>query len=177
MTGAPGRQMLDQDEAIRQRTSGSYNGAPRTTLPERDVRRKRPPLIRFLLKLETLRRLVRVVSLLLLDLGGVVAALFTAMALKLALLGNFTFHDAWGDMHQSIAFAYLVTVLMFARVDLYSDRPRRPRPGPWRARGPSPCTPPSPTTSCSPPNLPGWTASSTPPAPSTTACSTSTRPA
>jgi exopolysaccharide biosynthesis polyprenyl glycosylphosphotransferase len=121
--------MLDHDEFIRQRTSGSYNGeggGPAHTLPERDVRRKRPPLIMFLLRLETLRRLVRVGALLMLDLGGVIAALFTAMALKLALLGAFNVHDAWRDMHQWLAFAYLVTVLMFARVDLYADRPRRP---------------------------------------------------
>jgi exopolysaccharide biosynthesis polyprenyl glycosylphosphotransferase len=121
--------MLDHDEFIRQRTSGSYNGGgggPAHTLPERDVRRKRPPLIMFLLRLETLRRLVRVGALLLLDLGGVIAALFTAMALKLALLGAFNVHDAWRGMHQWLAFAYLVTVLMFARVDLYADRPRRP---------------------------------------------------
>ena len=121
--------MLDHDEFIRRRTSGSYNGGggrPLYTLPERDVRRRRSPVIMFLLRVETLQRVVRVISLLLLDLAGVVAALVTAMALKLALLGTFTVHDTWGDVHQWIAFAYLVTVLMFARVDLYADRPRRP---------------------------------------------------
>ena len=118
--------MLDQDEAIREQKSGSSNGGPRFTLPERDVRRKRPPLVMFLLRLETLRRLVRVTTLLLIDFIGVVAALFTAMALKLALLGSFTVRASWGDVHQWIPFAYLVTVLMFARVDLYADRPRRP---------------------------------------------------
>ena len=118
--------MLDQDEAISEQTSGSYNGGPRFTLPERDVRRKRPPVIKLLLRLETLRRLVRVSTLLLIDFVGVVASLLTAMALKLALLGSFTVRGAWGDVHQWIPFAYLVTVLMFARVDLYADRPRRP---------------------------------------------------
>ena len=121
--------MLDHDEFIRRRTSGSYNGrggGPLYTLPERDVRRRRSPVIMFLLRVETLQRVIRVISLLALDLVGVVAALVSAMALKLALLGTFTVHDTWGDVHHWIAFAYLVTVLMFARVDLYADRPRRP---------------------------------------------------
>ena len=95
-------------------------------MPDRDVRRKRPTLVMFLLRMETLRRLVRVVSLLALDLVGVSAAVFTAMVVKLALKGLFTLHDAWNDTRPSLAFAYLVTVLMFARVDLYADRPRRP---------------------------------------------------
>ena len=58
-------------------------------LPERDVRRKRPPLLMFLLRKETLRRLTRVLTLLLLDFVGVTAAIFTATAIKLALRGDF----------------------------------------------------------------------------------------
>ena len=54
-------------------------------LPDRDVRRKRPPFLSFLLRLETLRRVARVVSLLVLDFIGVVGALFTALMLKLAV--------------------------------------------------------------------------------------------
>src|SRR5947209_20380439 len=57
---------------------GSENGAERAEfgLPRRDVRRKRPPLLSFLLRTETLRRVARVVSLLALDFVGVVGALF-----------------------------------------------------------------------------------------------------
>jgi exopolysaccharide biosynthesis polyprenyl glycosylphosphotransferase len=112
-------------------TTGSHaNGTTKVPvpldLPERDVRRKRPPALSFLLRLETLRRVARVVSLLVLDFVGVVAALMSALALKLLLRGEFSAHGVWSGIHSWIAFAYLVTVLMFARVDLYADRPRRP---------------------------------------------------
>jgi exopolysaccharide biosynthesis polyprenyl glycosylphosphotransferase len=93
---------------------------------ERDVRRKRPPGLSFLLRLSTARRIARVASLLVLDYIGVAAAMTTAMFLKLAVLGNPSVARAWQETHRWTAFAYVVTVLMFARVDLYSDRPRRP---------------------------------------------------
>jgi exopolysaccharide biosynthesis polyprenyl glycosylphosphotransferase len=80
----------------------------------------------FLLRKETLRRLTRVLALLLLDFVGVTAAIFTAIAIKLALRGGFTLGAAWSDTRAPLAFAYLLTVLMFARLDLYADRPRRP---------------------------------------------------
>ena len=78
------------------------------------------------MRVETLRRLTRVILLLALDFIGVAAALYTAMALKLAVQGTFTVQATWNDTRSTLAFAYLVTVLMFARVDLYADRPRRP---------------------------------------------------
>jgi exopolysaccharide biosynthesis polyprenyl glycosylphosphotransferase len=95
-------------------------------LPERDVRRKRPPLLSFILRVETLRRIARVASLLIIDFIGVAGALFTALSVKLIVRGTFSAHAAWVQSRQWLAFAYLVTVLMFARVDLYADRPRRP---------------------------------------------------
>ena len=60
--------------------------APRS---DRDVRSKRPPALSFLLRMDTMRRALRVVSLLLLDLFGVSLAIFTALALKAALLSTF----------------------------------------------------------------------------------------
>ncbi len=115
-------------------TSGSHaNGTPQgpvpVPLPSHDVRRKRPPALSFLLRLETLRRSARVVSLLALDLAGVVGALWSALAVKLIIRGEFNLHSVWSGIHAWIPFAYLVTVLMFARVDLYADRPRRPGVG------------------------------------------------
>ncbi len=44
-----------------------------------DVRRKRPPALSFLLRMDTLRRLARVASLLALDFGGLFLAIFTAL--------------------------------------------------------------------------------------------------
>ncbi|MGH2889041.1 MAG: sugar transferase [Solirubrobacteraceae bacterium] len=98
----------------------------REPLPGRDVRRKRPPVLMFLLRKETVRKILRIVVLLALDFVGVAGAILTAIAIKLALRGEFTFGAAWGDTRTSLAFAYLLTILLFARVDLYGDRPRRP---------------------------------------------------
>ncbi len=90
------------------------------------MRRKRPPAFSFLLRLETMRQLARVASLLALDLIGVVAAVYTSLEVKLLLKGHASLSAPWSETRHWGAFAYLVTVLMFARVDLYSDRPRRP---------------------------------------------------
>ena len=97
-----------------------------SALRQRDVRRKRPPALSFLLRLETLRRVARVLSLLALDYVGVAGALLTSLGLKLAFRGQFDLGTAWHEAKPWMAFAYLVTVLMFARADLYADRPRRP---------------------------------------------------
>ncbi|MGO9898476.1 MAG: sugar transferase [Solirubrobacteraceae bacterium] len=105
--------------------SGHLSQSP-AERPERDIRRKRPALLSCLLRLETARRVARVLSLLVLDYIGVVAALCSALLLKLALRGHFSVTLAFSEAHHWTPFAYLVTVLMFARVDLYSDRPRRP---------------------------------------------------
>ena len=112
-------------EAKGSQPNGTFDGPVPLVLPDRDVRRKRPPALRFVLKLETLRRVARVISLLALDYVGVVGAIYTALLLKLLIRGNFEPTLAWRETKPWIAFAYLVTVLMFARVDLYADRPRR----------------------------------------------------
>jgi exopolysaccharide biosynthesis polyprenyl glycosylphosphotransferase len=119
---------IDHKEAIRPPATGRHGGAKPLPLPlpERDVRRKRPTLLKFLLSGATMRRIFRVTSLLVIDFVGVTAAIVTAMLLKVAVRGNFSFNAVWGNTRSALAFAYLLTVLMFARVDLYADRPRRP---------------------------------------------------
>jgi exopolysaccharide biosynthesis polyprenyl glycosylphosphotransferase len=109
-----------------ERTNGGGESSVPSALPHRDVRRKRPPVLSFVLRLETLRRAARVASLLALDFVGVVGSLFTALLIKLALGQHFSVASGWRETQHWIAFAYLVTVLMFARADLYGDRPRRP---------------------------------------------------
>jgi len=116
---------IQQREAIGE-TNQALDEPERLELPIRDVRRKRPPALSFLVRVETMRKVARVLSLLALDYIGVVAALYTALALKLAVRGDFDLTVAWDETRHWIAFAYLVTVLMFARADLYADRPRRP---------------------------------------------------
>src|SRR4051794_36651890 len=97
-----------------------------TALPERDVRAKRPSGLGFILKLDTLRRVARILSLLALDFAMLFAAILTALCLKAAL------RDAWDpkaslqETQDTISFAYLVTVLLFARSGLYAERAVRP---------------------------------------------------
>ena len=117
---------LEQTTAPRQQGNGLPPDLEEVALPGRDVRRKRPALLSLLLRIETLRRSSRVFSLLVIDLVGVAAALFTALIVKLALHGNPATGVAWRDARHWLPFSYLITVLMFARVDLYADRPRRP---------------------------------------------------
>ncbi len=115
---------IDQQEAPGR--TGLLEPPQQPAPPPRDVRRKRPPLLSFVLRVETLRVAARVASLLVLDFIGVAGALITALGLKLLVRGNLDLSLAWSEARQSLAFAYLVTVLLFARADLYSDRPRRP---------------------------------------------------
>jgi exopolysaccharide biosynthesis polyprenyl glycosylphosphotransferase len=96
-------------------------------LPPVDVRRKRPPALSFLLRMETLRKASRVISLLALDFAGLLFALVLALMVKAVLREH---EWAWGEsLHEArrtIAFAYLVTVLLFARSSLYAERAQRP---------------------------------------------------
>jgi exopolysaccharide biosynthesis polyprenyl glycosylphosphotransferase len=96
------------------------------SLPEYDVRRKRPPLLSFLLRMDTLRSGARIVSLLAVDFAGVFAAIFTALALKDAVLGDVNVRESLEQTLDIVAFAYLVTVMLFARSDLYARRSVRP---------------------------------------------------
>ncbi len=116
--------------------SGTPSGdAPLTTLPpvvvrmkpsEHDVRRKRPPALSLLLRMDTARRLARVVSLLALDFVAVSAAIITALVVKAAVRGQVDLNAAVRETKHILAFTYLVTALLFARSSLYADRALRP---------------------------------------------------
>jgi len=106
-------------------TPGALGSVP-LELVERDVRRKRPPALSFLLRMETARRVARVVSLAALDFVGVFGALFTALAIKGVLRNAWDPAQAFGEARSTVAFTYLLTVLLFARSDLYADRAQRP---------------------------------------------------
>jgi len=88
----------------------------------RDMRAKRPPLLSFLLRMETLLRASRVGSLLLLDYAGLYAGIFTALAVKVEVLGTGGLREAAHQAAGLVGFAYLLTVLLFARSDLYAER-------------------------------------------------------
>ena len=92
-----------------------------------DIRRKRPPMLAFLLRTETLRRLLRVATLSLLDFAGIFAAILTALMVKALLRDpNLAWHESLAETRDTVALAYLVTALLFARSGLYSHRAQRP---------------------------------------------------
>jgi exopolysaccharide biosynthesis polyprenyl glycosylphosphotransferase len=93
------------------------------------MRRKRPPALSFLLRMDTLRRLARVVSLLGLDFVALFLAIFTALCLKawgLDALDRAAVHGALNQTEDLVSFAFLVCALLFARSGLYSGREQRP---------------------------------------------------
>jgi exopolysaccharide biosynthesis polyprenyl glycosylphosphotransferase len=93
---------------------------------ERDVRRKRPPALSFLLRMDTLRRVSRAVSLLALDLAALFAAILTALCLKAAARDAWELHASFNQTKHYVTFAFLVTALLFAKSGLYGDRAIRP---------------------------------------------------
>src|SRR5215207_9205130 len=113
--------------------------APDFALSAKDVRRKRPPVLAFLLKLATVRKVMRLGTLVTLDIFGVYMAIVTALTLKAGLVS-----DDWNPRHviepittavssseftnidHALKFAILVTVLLFARSGLYASRGERP---------------------------------------------------
>jgi exopolysaccharide biosynthesis polyprenyl glycosylphosphotransferase len=95
--------------------------------PVVDMRRKRPPALSFLLRMETVRRAGRVLTLLGLDFLGLYLALFTALMVKVVLTEHvWAWEDTLTETRRIIAFAYLVTALLFARSGLYASRAERP---------------------------------------------------
>src|SRR3954451_10842060 len=94
-----------------------------------DMRRKRPPALAFILRMDTLRRLARVASLLGLDFLGLFLAIFTALCLKAWALGALDHAAVDGALNQTedlVSFAFLVCALLFARSGLYAGRSQRP---------------------------------------------------
>src|SRR4051794_28447938 len=82
-------------------------------LTDRDVRRKRPPVLSFLLRLDPARRIVRVGTLLTLDFFGVYMAIITALWLKAGLtVGEWRVTAQSEATAELFDFAYLVTVLL-----------------------------------------------------------------
>ena len=118
--------MADVPTQTPERTRTATQHAPVRLRPV-DVRRKRPPALAFLLRMETLRRALRVLSLLALDFVGLYSAIFVALMVKAVLrYGDWAWHASAVETRDTIAFAYLVTVLLFARSGLYASRAERP---------------------------------------------------
>jgi exopolysaccharide biosynthesis polyprenyl glycosylphosphotransferase len=95
-------------------------------LPRRDVRARRPLLLRFILRLELLRSGLRVITLVALDFAGVFLAIWTGLELKAALRGRSDIGFYFGTASDFAPLACLVTILLFARSGLYAERAVRP---------------------------------------------------
>jgi exopolysaccharide biosynthesis polyprenyl glycosylphosphotransferase len=93
---------------------------------ERDVRRKRPPALSFLLRMDTMRRITRGLSLLALDLAALFLAILTALCLKAAARNAWDFDVSFNQSKDYVTFGFLVTALLFAKSGLYGDRAVRP---------------------------------------------------
>jgi exopolysaccharide biosynthesis polyprenyl glycosylphosphotransferase len=100
--------------------------APGVTLPNRDMRSRRPFLLRAIIRLRTLRSIARVAALGVLDAGGIFLAIWTALELKAFLRGKSNIDLSFHQAQDVAALAILVTLLLFARSDLYADRAVRP---------------------------------------------------
>jgi exopolysaccharide biosynthesis polyprenyl glycosylphosphotransferase len=96
------------------------------TLPPRDVRAKRPFLLRAIIRLRTLRSLARVLVLGALDAAGIFLAIWTALELKALLRDKSDLTLSYHQAQDVAPLAILVTLLLFARSDLYADRAVRP---------------------------------------------------
>jgi exopolysaccharide biosynthesis polyprenyl glycosylphosphotransferase len=97
-----------------------------STLPHRDVRARRPLLLRAIIRLRTLRAIARVLMLGVLDAVGIFMAIWTALELKAALRDKSDLTLTYHQAKDVAPLAILVTLLLFARSDLYADRAVRP---------------------------------------------------
>jgi exopolysaccharide biosynthesis polyprenyl glycosylphosphotransferase len=93
---------------------------------DRDVRSRRPPMLNVLRRLDTLRQLARVLSLMVLDVLGIGLAIFTALVVKALVYDELSVQQQWATTKDMLPFAALVMLLLFARSGLYADRAARP---------------------------------------------------
>src|SRR4051794_11037281 len=117
---ANGTQLQDREQVTAPKPAA-------VALPQQDVRRRRPPALSFLLRMETARRLARIASLMALDFAGIFAAILTALLFKeFVKHGNWEFQRSLETTKEFVSFAYLLTVLLFAKEGLYAQRSQRP---------------------------------------------------
>jgi exopolysaccharide biosynthesis polyprenyl glycosylphosphotransferase len=101
---------------------------PQDTASEaaRDVRARKAPIRSILIRWDTMRRLTRVLTLAALDAAGVFLAIWTALELKAVVVGQPNLSLSFEQTVDVAPLAILVTLLLFARSDLYADRALRP---------------------------------------------------
>jgi exopolysaccharide biosynthesis polyprenyl glycosylphosphotransferase len=82
--------------------------------------------LRWIIRAETLRRIVRVAVLGSLDIGAVFMAIWTALELKAVIRGGASIETTFHQAQDVAPLACLITLLLFARSGLYGDRAARP---------------------------------------------------
>src|SRR5215211_1390542 len=100
--------------------------APEPVVMPRDVRARRPGVLRWIIHAETLRRIVRVAVLGTLDIAAVFMAIWTALELKAVIRGYSDLALSFDQAKDVAPLATLITLLLFARSGLYGDRAARP---------------------------------------------------
>jgi len=96
--------------------------------PDRDVRAGSMPLLGGLLRFDTLRAGGRALILAVFDVAGMFAAIWTALAIKTALVSTegAVLERTFVQTQEYAPLACLVMLLLFARSGLYRDRQQRP---------------------------------------------------
>src|SRR3954470_20187988 len=92
----------------------------------RDVRARKAPLRSIVIRWESMRRLIRILLLGALDAAGVFLAIWTAIELKAVVNHKSNLELSFNQAMDVAPLAILVTLLLFARSDLYADRAVRP---------------------------------------------------
>jgi exopolysaccharide biosynthesis polyprenyl glycosylphosphotransferase len=92
----------------------------------RDIRARHPQLLRAMRDGESWLGLARIGTLICLDIFGVFAAIFAALAVKELVQGDFSAQVVADTTADFAPFASLVTLLLFARAGLYNQRHARP---------------------------------------------------
>ncbi len=95
-------------------------------LPHRDVRAKRPHGLSQVVRMRTLRRIVRVTALAALDAAGIFLAILTALEFKRIVQGSSDLSASFEQAQEFAPLAILVTFLLFMNAGLYADRAARP---------------------------------------------------
>ncbi|MEA2451211.1 MAG: hypothetical protein QOG63_3143, partial [Thermoleophilaceae bacterium] len=96
------------------------------SIAARDVRARRTPIRSVLIRWDATRRLARVLTLAALDAAGVFLAIWTALELKAVVNGKPDLSLTFNQTVDVAPLAILVTLLLFARSDLFADRALRP---------------------------------------------------
>jgi exopolysaccharide biosynthesis polyprenyl glycosylphosphotransferase len=92
----------------------------------RDIRARTPYAVFRLASRDSYRKVARVATLLLLDLGALFAAILSALGVKALVLGESSLAGVLEGTVEYLPFAFLITMLLFARAGLYGPRESRP---------------------------------------------------